>query len=234
MQRRDHADGGASTARGRAISVGGERVELLPERAAWWPARGTLLIADVHLGKEASFRRGGIPIPDGVLEATLGRLAAAIDATGASRIVILGDLIHARDGMSESVIDRFARFRRDFAGPIELVIGNHDRKLRALPESWELTLRDEDALDGPFRYRHEPRDAGEDAVAEGSDAVTWCGHLHPTVRVVGAALPAFVVAERQVILPAFTSFSRGPGFRPTDRQRIYAIADGAVIEAGAR
>jgi uncharacterized protein len=214
------------------IQVCGERVLLLPERAAWWPARGTLLIADVHLGKEASFRRGGIPIPDGVLEATLARLAAAIDATGASRIVILGDLIHARDGMSETVIERFARFRRDFAGPIELVIGNHDRKLRALPESWELTLRDEDAPDGPFRYRHEP--LSEDELARRPEAVTWCGHLHPTVRVVGAALPAFVVAERQVILPAFTSFSRGPGFRPTDRQRIYAIADGAVIEAGSR
>jgi DNA ligase-associated metallophosphoesterase len=214
------------------IEVAGERVLLLPERAAWWPARSTLLIADLHLGKEASFRRGGVPIPDGVLEATLARLTAAIDATHASRIVILGDLIHARDGMSESVIERFTRLREAFAGPIELVIGNHDRKLRALPEAWDLTLRDEDAPDGPFRYRHEP--LSEDELARRPEAVTWCGHLHPTVRVVGAALPAFVVAERQVILPAFTSFSRGPGFRPTDRQRIYAIADGAVIEAGLR
>ena len=43
----------------------GERLHLLPERAVWWPAAGLLLVADVHLGKAATFRRLGQPVPAG-------------------------------------------------------------------------------------------------------------------------------------------------------------------------
>jgi metallophosphoesterase superfamily enzyme len=45
--------------------VMGERFVLLPEKAAFWPAMKTLFVADFHLGKAASFRRAGIPLPPG-------------------------------------------------------------------------------------------------------------------------------------------------------------------------
>ena len=40
-------------------------VELLAERALHWPAARTLFVADVHLGKAAAFRAGGVAIPRG-------------------------------------------------------------------------------------------------------------------------------------------------------------------------
>ena len=40
--------------------AGGERLWLLPDRAAYWPRTETLLVADAHLGKAAAFRREGV------------------------------------------------------------------------------------------------------------------------------------------------------------------------------
>lgn len=38
------------------VTLHGETMELLPERALHWPARHVLLIADIHFGKAAAFR----------------------------------------------------------------------------------------------------------------------------------------------------------------------------------
>ena len=46
-------------------SVAGEKLVLLPERVAYWPAKKALFVADFHLGKAASFRSAGIPLPSG-------------------------------------------------------------------------------------------------------------------------------------------------------------------------
>ncbi|CAN5366364.1 hypothetical protein BH10PSE17_BH10PSE17_35830 [soil metagenome] len=48
-----------------SVEQAGERLELLPERAIWWPGERTLLIADVHFGKGAAFRALGVPVPRG-------------------------------------------------------------------------------------------------------------------------------------------------------------------------
>ena len=44
---------------------------LLAERALYWPRAATLFVADVHLGKAAAFRAGGVPLPRGATAADL-------------------------------------------------------------------------------------------------------------------------------------------------------------------
>ena len=44
------------------VELASERLELLGERAVWWPARRTMLLADAHLGKAGHFRKAGIPV----------------------------------------------------------------------------------------------------------------------------------------------------------------------------
>ena len=56
----------------------GRCLHLLPERAAWLPDAGLLLVADVHFGKAASFRRLGVPVPRGTTGANLARLDALL------------------------------------------------------------------------------------------------------------------------------------------------------------
>lgn len=229
------------------MTIGGERVDLLPERAAWWPRRSTLLLADLHLGKEETFRRHGIAMPEALLDDALGRLERLLAMLGPARLLVIGDLIHGRTGLTDAVVERFAATRERFPGRVELVVGNHDRHVRSLPARWRIEVRDEDQDDGPFRYRHEPstflvEDPGPPAspgpqTSPGhrtgsvpwSGPVEWAGHLHPTLRAGGSAVPAFVVGERQVILPAFTAFSRGPGVAPGPGRRILPIVGGAVL-----
>ena len=57
------------------VEAGGVTLELLPQKAAWWAAERTLLIADAHIGKAVSFRRLGVPVPPGTTSETLDRLA---------------------------------------------------------------------------------------------------------------------------------------------------------------
>ena len=52
--------------------VAGERLVLLPEKAAFWPRTRALFVADFHLGKAATFRSAGIPLPPGTTGETSG------------------------------------------------------------------------------------------------------------------------------------------------------------------
>ena len=56
------------------LTIAGEDVQLLPERALYWPRACTLVVADVHWGKAATFRAAGIPIPSGTTTEDLARL----------------------------------------------------------------------------------------------------------------------------------------------------------------
>ena len=78
------------------VRIGGEEVELLPERALWWPATRTLAVADLHWGKEETFHAFGIPVPGGVLADDLSRLGAAVERTRPARLLVLGDMVHGR------------------------------------------------------------------------------------------------------------------------------------------
>ena len=88
-----HADasGGDRTGAPLRVRIAGETVDLHAERALHWPTTQTLFVADVHLGKAAAFRAGGVPIPRGATAEDLARLNALIVRTRAKRLVVLGD-----------------------------------------------------------------------------------------------------------------------------------------------
>lgn len=214
-----------------SIEIGGERVELLPERAAWWPAARTLVIADLHLGKEHAFAAVGIGLPGTILDETLERLAWCVELTGAERVVIVGDLLHAKVGTTPEVIGRVGSWRRTVKARILLVPGNHDRDVGEIADVWQVEPREREFISGPFRFVHEP-DEGDDA------AFTWSGHLHPAVRLSGGqdsiSLPCFCIGERVGILPAFTLFSGKATSAVNLTDQAWAIADERVFLAPTR
>ena len=91
--------------------VQGEELWLLPERAVFWPRAGALIIADAHFGKAATFRAAGIPVPGGTTAEMLRRLDAALDRGGATRLLVLGDLLHARAGRAPRTLELVAAWR---------------------------------------------------------------------------------------------------------------------------
>lgn len=168
----------------------------------------------------------GVPMPRGILEETLSRLGRIVRLTSARRIVVLGDLIHAANGLSEDVIDTVARWRERIDGEIELVCGNHDAKVAELPSNWAIMRRPSALLDAPFVHQHDARPSAA--------GYALGGHLHPMVRLRGridrVELPCFVVGLHRAILPAFTLFSRGVRVEPEPGDRLYAVADGTVVD----
>jgi hypothetical protein len=58
------------------LTVGGQALTLLPEKAAFLAESRTLLVADVHIGKAVSFRSFGVPVPRGTTGETLSALSA--------------------------------------------------------------------------------------------------------------------------------------------------------------
>ncbi|NNM27435.1 MAG: ligase-associated DNA damage response endonuclease PdeM [Phycisphaerales bacterium] len=149
------------------IEWAGERLELSAERALLWPARRTLLIADVHLGKPAAFRAAGVPVPEETTQRDLTRLGGLLTTTGAERVIVLGDLLHARAGRTPVVVNTVTAWRaRHRQADIVLVRGNHDLHAGDPPEAWEVRCVDEPWGVGGMRLCHRleaDTDAGTDA-----------------------------------------------------------------------
>lgn len=208
-------------------------VLLLPGRAAWIQASGTLLVADLHLGKAATFRRAGIPVPEGTSGRDLSRLGALVRETGATRLLILGDLFHARGGCTARVLGEFAAVRREFPRTeFVLVPGNHDRAVGRLPRDVGLDACEGTIDEPPFHFVHEP---DTPRPASGRTCLTVAGHLHPTVSIrapSGDRLTdrCFVADEASLVLPAFGSFTGGERIMPRAATRIWIARDDGVVD----
>jgi len=204
------------------VTLGGERVELYAERALHWPRERTLFVADVHLGKAATFRAHGVPLPRGVTATDLARLSQLLACTGAQRIVVLGDFLHARAGRVPALDAALATWRAAHATvAVTLVRGNHDARAGDPPASWNVDCVAAPCALAPFIACHEP--------TAPSSGYALCGHVHPGVRVSGsgeetARLPCFVLGPRHAVLPAFGRFTGLALVAPTPGVRLVAIA----------
>lgn len=206
----------------------GHDLVLLAARAVWWPARRTLIAADLHVGKPATFRAAGIPVPECVTGSDLVRLGRVLDATGAERLVILGDLLHAPQGRAPETLERVCEWRGERPDlPIVLVRGNHDRSAGDPPPEWRIETVDGPWEDAGVLLAHEPPERGP----------ALCGHLHPCVRMrggVGGAVraPCFWFGEQVAVLPAFGGFTGGATIRARPGDRVFAIGpEGEIVEA---
>jgi len=209
------------------VTVAGTRVVLLPERALWIPSLDVLCVADLHWGKAAAFRAAHVPVPMGTTSSDLARLSSALSATGASQLVVLGDMLHARAGRHEETLRTIAEWRaRHDDVRITLVRGNHDQYAGDPPASLAIACLDEPLRLGPFAGVHEP--------APQTDGYVLAGHLHPNVTVRGRGrqalrLPAFVFGPSRGVLPAFSSFTGGGMYEQAADDRLYAVAGGEVV-----
>lgn len=214
----------------QAIALAGEPLELLPQRAAFHRPTATLLVADVHLGKAASFRALGVPVPAGTTQSTLHRLEALVMGQSARTLIILGDLLHSAQAHRAGVVQALADWRQRHPGlSIKLVPGNHDARAGALSDDVCVEVLPMPARLGPWQLLHEPRDD--------SASPPWiAGHVHPVyglkTRSDRLRLPAFWRVGSGLVLPSFGDFTGGwaiptPSARDsfvTDGERVYSLS----------
>ena len=212
------------------IEVGGAELQLLADKAAWWPDERTLLIADAHLGKAVSFRRLGVPVPEATTAGNLAALDALLAAHDTRRIVFLGDLLHSRHAHAPATLAAFAAWReRRPQLELLLVRGNHDDQAGDPPPNWGVHCVDEPhVLPAAPRLAlcHHPRPQPGGGVL--------AGHLHPCISIGRGIdrlrLPCFHVGAGVVVLPAFGAFT---GMHPIERvpgDRVFLVADNGVHE----
>jgi len=208
------------------LSLAGNEIELLPERAVWWSARRTAVVADVHLGKDQVFRRAGIAIPAAVLDTELARLDSLIQRTRCERLLVLGDWVHAAPLEGEAWPATIGNWRSRHAQlAVDLVLGNHDRNLSPWLEDWRIDAHLEPMEINGLKMFHE--------VDLHSPAAGMSGHLHPVAWLRSGRekvrLPAFARRADHLLLPAFGRFTGGFDGLEQKAWNLYPIADGRVF-----
>ncbi|MDH3594246.1 MAG: ligase-associated DNA damage response endonuclease PdeM [Rhodospirillales bacterium] len=188
--------------RGPEVLVNG--VELLADLsgALYWPARRTLVVADLHLEKGSAFAVRGQLLPPYDSAATLQALAETIARYEPERVICLGDSFHD-DGAAERLAsaDGAALRRLTAAHDWIWIAGNHDP---VPPAAWGGRVETRVTL-GALTFRHQA--GGEHAPGEVS------GHYHPRASVRTRARRitgrCFVSDGRRLVLPAFGAYTGG-------------------------
>lgn len=216
------------------LDWGGQTWLLRADRTMVWPSRQTLILADPHFGKAQHFRASGVPVPSGTTQRNLDILDRALSATGSTRLIVLGDFFHARQGVTTDLLRQLRDWRDRWPDLSVLnVRGNHDK--RAGDPPMDLGIR---CVTGPW---HDPEDqavafAHEPATI--ADAVTLCGHIHPGVRLTGLGksrvrAACFHFKSKTGVLPAFGAFTGMKIIKPGQRDRVFAVGPDEVVEVSA-
>jgi hypothetical protein len=189
------------------MQFAGEELVLMKSNAIYWPRENALLVADMHLEKGSWYARHGQMLPPYDSRETLERIADSVKATGARRLITLGDNFH--DDAGTNRLDPYA------AGMLEAmtraldwvwITGNHDEQMH---RAFGATLVDEMELNG-IVLRHEAK--------PGETRAELSGHFHPKLRVRvrnrHIARPCAVVSRTanagdRMILPAFGAYTGG-------------------------
>ena len=206
------------------VELKGARLELLPERALWWPERGILILTDLHWGKGAHFRKHGIPIPAASQLGDQQRLSGLIERLRPAQLIIAGDMFHSAHNQE---VEAFGTWRSAYSQlDIVLVRGNHDILPESFYTSCRLALQPEMLLAGPLAISHD--------ALEVPGYFNIHGHVHPGIHLHGRgrqrmSLCCFCASEERMILPAFGSFTGNYYINPVDFKQICVIAGTEVL-----
>ena len=195
---------------------------LHPSGAIFWTEKSILLIADVHLGKVAHFRKHGAAIPAHLAFENLEKLTEVTNHFKPKTVCFLGDLFHSK---LNNEWDDFAKWVAYTSAIVVLISGNHDIIPKYLFEDLGVAIFDELKLQN-FTLTHHP--------TEVKGYFNFCGHVHPGVKLQGIGrqnvrLACFFKSENQLILPAFGNFTGKHTLSPSKRDEIYVIVEGEVV-----
>ena len=209
----------------KTINIANNEFVLHPSGAVYWVEKKTFLLADVHLGKVAHFRKNGIAVPRKAEGVFYQKIEALLQTFSVDRIIFLGDLFHS-DQNNEWYL--FAAWVEQQTAELILVEGNHDVIPAWKFEQLKLTVVDTLSEDN-FNFSHFPKEV--------YNSFVFCGHVHPGVKLKGGglqrlSLPCFYHSKHQLILPAFGAFTGLHLLQAKLGDRVYVTTGKEVIAFG--
>lgn len=184
------------------LRFAGEPMLLDPAGVLFASSFKTLIVADLHLEKGASYARRGQFLPPYDTAATLTRLSVLISKYAPEIVIFLGDSFHddeAHGRLDEASIDAICTLAKD--RHLIWVTGNHDP---SPPDGLPGDCASEIAI-GSIILRHIPK-AGE-------TSFEIAGHLHPSAQIIARGRKVrracFAADNTRIIMPSFGVLTGG-------------------------
>lgn len=209
------------------INIRGTEIQLLGQKAIFIVKRRILVLADMHLGKLAHFRKKGIFVPTPMVNQDLKTLIYLIEKLEPVEVVFLGDLFHSEKNSEYyhfvDTINMFPNIQ------FTLTKGNHDIIPEVLFKDCNVSLVEEMILESNIVLVHQlPKYPNQ-------ESFYIIGHLHPGYRLEGKGrqsyrLPCFHLGIHSLTLPAFGTYTGLfiPEFLETDN--IYVVMNEEVVK----
>lgn len=186
---------------GVEIILAGARLMAMGSGALVWPDEHLVCLSDLHLGKSDRIaRRGGTMLPPYETRDTLARVEAAIRASDAKTVVLLGDSFDddaAVDALDEE--ERLWILRMQAGRRWIWITGNHDPAPMGLSGEKMEAFRQ-----GTLTFRH---------IANSRESGEISGHYHPKAVVPTrgrqVSRPCFLVDAARIVMPAFGTYTGG-------------------------
>lgn len=201
-----------------------DRFEVVEPYPAVYDERlDALVIADPHIGIELSQSSAGMFVPRFQTEEILEELKEMQEETGASRLIVDGDLTHTfgrRSRRENEELDTFLNSVSLLFEEVSIVEGNHDTALEERIDefvnvSLSSTLYEADVL---FVHGDERREVEEDPL------FVVIGHEHPALSLrdemgVSEKVACFLYGELEetklLVMPAFSKLANGTAVNET-------------------
>ncbi len=176
-------------------------------RSLYFPHADALVLADLHVGRDAA---SNVELPLGERGDLLDRLGQLLDRFQPETVVFAGDILHAFDTVplqASRTLTALVETVEDAAASPMAVAGNHDR---LLDDVWDGEAVEEHRLDDErtvVLHGHEPPTVDADRYV--------IGHDHPAIEIEGQRRPCHLVGEGVYhgsdvfVLPAFNRLAPG-------------------------
>jgi DNA ligase-associated metallophosphoesterase len=205
------------------IDIKTNQFVLHPSGALYWRETQTWLLADIHLGKVAHFRKNGFAVPRAAEGSFYQKIIPLLSLYPVKRLLFLGDLFHSSQNNEWYLFEAWAK-KQTFE--MVLISGNHDLIPQWRFESLGINVHSK-LEEEYFIFHHFPD--------QPTDLFLFCGHLHPGVKLSGVGkqqikLPCFYHSPKQLILPAFGAFTGLHLLKPKAADKVYVSTGKEVME----
>lgn len=184
------------------IIFAGETFLADTRRVLYWPARATLVVADLHIGKAFDYTSRATLLPPYEVQDICDRLAKVVEDYRPQRVICLGDSFH-RASSFQNLHDseRGCLEALTKSGPQWVFVeGNHDADITE--SEWKLL---DEVPETRLDFRHQPIRQEKPQIV---------GHFHPKFRRLVnqrnmISKPCFAWDENLFIMPAFGTYAGG-------------------------